>query len=133
MALHRADRQLWSCTVGETGTDSPLGPGTQFRIGSVTKTFTAALTLQCRDDGLLDLDDPTRVIARPDDFLLEPVEPWELKGDVPNVVPDYARILTWVRDSRRDGVDTVFARVKEIAEGAALMTRRERGCRTRFR
>lgn len=40
-------------------------------------------------------------------------------GDVPNVVPDYARILTWVRDSRRDGVDVVFARVKEIAEGAA--------------
>ncbi len=40
-------------------------------------------------------------------------------GDVPNVVPDYARILTWVRDSRRDGVDTAFARVREIAEGAA--------------
>ncbi|MFG1882257.1 serine hydrolase domain-containing protein [Micromonospora sp. NPDC049102] len=57
-ALHRADRPLWSCTVGGTGTDSPLGPGTQFRIGSVTKTFTAVLTLQCRDDGLLDLDDP---------------------------------------------------------------------------
>ncbi len=35
---------------------------------------------------LLDLDDPTRVIARPKDFLQEPVEPWELKGDVPNVV-----------------------------------------------
>ncbi|MGC4874708.1 serine hydrolase domain-containing protein [Micromonospora sp. DT43] len=56
-ALHRADRPLWTCTVGGTGTDSPLGPGTQFRIGSVTKTFTAVLTLQCRDDGLLDLDD----------------------------------------------------------------------------
>ena len=35
---------------------------------------------------LLDLDDPTRVIARPKAFLQEPVEPWELKGDVPNVV-----------------------------------------------
>ncbi|PWR08025.1 penicillin-binding protein [Micromonospora acroterricola] len=57
-ALHRADRPLWSCTVGGTGTDSPLGAGTRFRIGSVTKTFTAVLTLQCRDDGLLDLDDP---------------------------------------------------------------------------
>ncbi|MDG4756558.1 serine hydrolase domain-containing protein [Micromonospora sp. WMMD710] len=57
-ALHRADRPLWSCTVGDTGTDSPLGPDTQFRIGSITKTFTAVLTLQCRDDGLLDLDDP---------------------------------------------------------------------------
>jgi aminobenzoyl-glutamate utilization protein B len=42
-------------------------------------------------------------------------------GDVPNVIPDYARIFTWVRDSRRDGVDEVFARVREIAQGAALI------------
>ena len=42
-------------------------------------------------------------------------------GDVPNVVPDYARILTWVRDSRRKGVDEVFARVQDIARGAALI------------
>ena len=42
-------------------------------------------------------------------------------GDVPNVVPDYGRILTWVRDSRRKGVDEVFARVQEIARGAALV------------
>jgi aminobenzoyl-glutamate utilization protein B len=42
-------------------------------------------------------------------------------GDVPNVIPDYARILTWVRDSKRPGVDDVFARVQEIARGAALI------------
>ncbi len=42
-------------------------------------------------------------------------------GDVPNVVPDYGRILTWVRDSKRPGVDDVFARVQEIARGAALI------------
>ncbi|AVT33241.1 penicillin-binding protein [Plantactinospora sp. BC1] len=57
-ALHRADRPLRTCTVGTTGNDAPLGPGTAFRIGSVTKTFTAVLVMQCRDDGLLDLDDP---------------------------------------------------------------------------
>ncbi|MEQ4303606.1 serine hydrolase domain-containing protein [Plantactinospora sp. B6F1] len=57
-ALHRADRPLWTCTVGSTGNDAPLGPDTAFRIGSVTKTLTAVLVLQCRDDGLLDLDDP---------------------------------------------------------------------------
>jgi aminobenzoyl-glutamate utilization protein B len=45
----------------------------------------------------------------------------ERAGDVPNVVPDYARVHTWVRDSRRPGVDTVFARVKEIARGAAII------------
>ena len=35
---------------------------------------------------LLDLDDPTRVINRPKPFCLEPREPWEIFGDVPNVV-----------------------------------------------
>jgi predicted GH43/DUF377 family glycosyl hydrolase len=35
---------------------------------------------------LLDLEDPTRVIARPEPFLIEPREPWEIKGDVPNVI-----------------------------------------------
>ena len=35
---------------------------------------------------LLDLDDPTRVIHRPKDFIFEPSELWELHGDVSNVV-----------------------------------------------
>jgi predicted GH43/DUF377 family glycosyl hydrolase len=35
---------------------------------------------------LLDLEDPARVINRPADFVLQPEEPWELRGDVPNVV-----------------------------------------------
>ncbi len=42
-------------------------------------------------------------------------------GDVPNVVPEKAAVWMWVRDSKRSGVDEVFARVKKIAEGAALM------------
>lgn len=32
---------------------------------------------------LLDLDDPTKVINRPKDFILEPRETWEIRGDVP--------------------------------------------------
>jgi CubicO group peptidase (beta-lactamase class C family) len=51
VAVHRADRPLWTFQVGGA-------PDARFRIGSVTKTFTAVLVLQCRDDGLLDLDDP---------------------------------------------------------------------------
>jgi predicted GH43/DUF377 family glycosyl hydrolase len=35
---------------------------------------------------LLDLDDPTRVIARPTEPIFEPKEMWELRGDVNNVV-----------------------------------------------
>jgi aminobenzoyl-glutamate utilization protein B len=42
-------------------------------------------------------------------------------GDVPNVVPEYAKIWMWVRDSKRSGVEEVFARVKEIAQGAAMV------------
>jgi CubicO group peptidase (beta-lactamase class C family) len=59
VAVHRADRPLWTLEVGTSGNpEAPLGPATRFRMGSITKTFTAALVLQCRDDGLLDLDDP---------------------------------------------------------------------------
>ncbi len=42
-------------------------------------------------------------------------------GDVPNVVPEYARVLVWLRDSKRTGVEELLARVRKIAEGAALM------------
>ncbi|MBI5914287.1 MAG: amidohydrolase [Bacteroidetes bacterium] len=42
-------------------------------------------------------------------------------GDVPNVVPEYAKVWMWVRDSKRSGVEEVFARVEQIAEGAAIM------------
>jgi aminobenzoyl-glutamate utilization protein B len=46
-------------------------------------------------------------------------------GDVPNVVPEYAELWMWIRDSKRTGVEDVFQRVKKIAEGAALMTETE--------
>lgn len=42
-------------------------------------------------------------------------------GDVPNVVPEYAKLWCWVRDWSRTGVDEVFKRVQDIAAGAALM------------
>jgi CubicO group peptidase (beta-lactamase class C family) len=58
VALHRADRPLWTFTVGTSGRAAPLDAGTRFAVGSVTKTFTAVLVLRARDDGLLDLDDP---------------------------------------------------------------------------
>ncbi len=42
-------------------------------------------------------------------------------GDVPNVVPEYAKVWMWVRDSKREGVEEVFKRVKEIAQGAGII------------
>jgi len=42
-------------------------------------------------------------------------------GKVVNVVPDYARIWTRVRDTKREGMEVVWKRVEEIAKGAAIM------------
>ncbi|MGW8883319.1 serine hydrolase domain-containing protein [Streptomyces sp. NPDC055749] len=55
-AVQREGQTVWNgsrtCVEGHApDTD------TQFRIGSITKTFTAVLVLRLRDEGLLDLDD----------------------------------------------------------------------------
>lgn len=42
-------------------------------------------------------------------------------GKVVNVVPDYAKIWTRVRDTRREGMQEVWNQVEKIAEGAAMM------------
>ncbi|MGE0128474.1 MAG: amidohydrolase, partial [Blastocatellales bacterium] len=39
-------------------------------------------------------------------------------GDVPNVVPEYAKVWCWARDSKREGVEPVLQRLREIADGA---------------
>ena len=40
-------------------------------------------------------------------------------GDVPNVVPEYAKLWCWARDSKRTGVEVILQRLREIADGAA--------------
>jgi aminobenzoyl-glutamate utilization protein B len=42
-------------------------------------------------------------------------------GQVVNVVPDYSRLWVRVRDSKREGMKPVYERVREMAEGAAIM------------
>jgi len=42
-------------------------------------------------------------------------------GDVPNVVPEKARVWLWVRDATTAGVEDVIERVRQIAAGAALI------------
>ena len=44
-------------------------------------------------------------------------------GEAPNVVPDYARVWYYVRDTTRTAVEGHYERVLEAAEGAALATR----------
>lgn len=41
-------------------------------------------------------------------------------GDVPNVVPENARVWLWLRDLEMPSVEEMLARVRKIAEGAAL-------------
>lgn len=43
-------------------------------------------------------------------------------GLAPNVVPSYAQVWYYVRAPRRDQVKEIYARVLDIAKGAALMT-----------
>ncbi|MBA2298778.1 MAG: beta-lactamase family protein, partial [Actinobacteria bacterium] len=59
-SVFRGEEVLWRDAVGladvEAGTAA--SPETQYRIGSITKTFTAVCILQLRDAGELSLDDP---------------------------------------------------------------------------
>ena len=60
-AVVRRGAPVWDGAAGtaDAGDRSAVPTAqTQFRMGSITKTFTAVLVMQARDDGLLDLDDP---------------------------------------------------------------------------
>ncbi len=46
-------------------------------------------------------------------------------GEAPNVVPEYAKVWYYVRDTSRVSVDEYYGRILNIAEGAALATRTE--------
>lgn len=59
-AVVRRGEPVWSAAVGcanaEEGREA--APETQYRIGSITKTFTTVAVMQLREEGALDLDDP---------------------------------------------------------------------------
>ncbi|RNM11137.1 serine hydrolase domain-containing protein [Nocardioides pocheonensis] len=94
--LHEG-RLAWTGVAGDTP-----GVEQQYRIGSITKTLTAVLVLQCRDEDLLDLDDPLgrhlpesgyrdvtlrALLSHTSGMQAEPVGPWwERSPGVP--VPD---------------------------------------------
>jgi aminobenzoyl-glutamate utilization protein B len=46
-------------------------------------------------------------------------------GEAPNVVPEYAKVWYYVRDTTRVAVEENYAWILDIAEGAARMTRTE--------
>lgn len=56
-AVRRPGQAVWNGSRSCVDGHAP-DADTQFRIGSLTKTFTAVLVLRLRDEGLLDLADP---------------------------------------------------------------------------
>ncbi len=59
-AVTRGGGVAWSGVRGRYAAEDGLVPDTdtQYRMGSISKTMTAVLVMQCRDDGLLALTDP---------------------------------------------------------------------------
>jgi len=59
-SVFRGDELVWQETLGlaDAASGTAATPDTQYRIGSITKTFTAVGILQLRDAGKLSLDDP---------------------------------------------------------------------------
>jgi len=58
--VFRRSELLWEDAIGFSDVEAErvTSPETQYRIGSITKTFTAVCILQLRDAGELSLDDP---------------------------------------------------------------------------
>jgi CubicO group peptidase (beta-lactamase class C family) len=58
-AVVRDGETVWEAAVGaaDTAAGREATPDTQYRIGSITKTFTAAAVMQLRDAGALELED----------------------------------------------------------------------------
>src|SRR4051812_30866244 len=58
-AVVRDGALVWESAVGaaDLGEGRDATPDTQYRVGSITKTFTAAAIMQLRDAGKLDLED----------------------------------------------------------------------------
>ena len=104
-AVVRDGEVAWSAAVGSASYEDgrEATPETQYRIGSITKTFTAVAVMQLRDAGRLDLDDrldvhlpgvshgsPTirRLLAHLSGYLREAGEMW-----VTNEVPSIEQVL----------------------------------------
>jgi N-acyl-D-amino-acid deacylase len=62
IAVLQGSDVVWSATYGlaDLATRAPVTARTRFRLGSVSKLFTATAILQLRDSGKLSLDDPVR-------------------------------------------------------------------------
>jgi CubicO group peptidase (beta-lactamase class C family) len=110
-AVVRGGDVVWTGAVGTARYEdaAAAAPETQYRIGSITKTFTATAVMQLRDAGLLELDDrldeylaelpsrsPTirRLLAHLSGFQREVGEMW-VTGKVPTIEDVLAAVETY--------------------------------------
>jgi CubicO group peptidase (beta-lactamase class C family) len=111
---------IWAKGYGfsDLETQTPMTPETLFRIGSVTKVFTATAIMQLRDRGKLNLDDPiTRYLP---DFQTQdpfpdapPITIWNLLTHTAGL-PREATFPYWT--------DHEFPSSDEVVEAAAKQT-----------
>ena len=105
--------------LADIGSNTPITEDTVFRIGSITKTFTALAVMQLWEQGLLDLDAPANDYLRA--FRLVPAKasfrPATVRhllthtGGIPEQVPSYGLLLPDYGESLKLG-----RRVPSLAE-----------------
>ena len=85
---------VWYGAAGAADLDAGTPPtaDTQYRAGSITKTFTAVLVMQLRDAGALDLDDPVA----------------KHLPDAPHGEPTVRRLLSHLSGLQREPVGEVW-------------------------
>jgi CubicO group peptidase (beta-lactamase class C family) len=99
-----ADSVVLALGYGTGTTDGgPITAGTPFHIGSVTKTFTAAVTAYLAREGALDLDDPVEAYL-PDFTLRPPFTPGSIR--IRHLLQHRSGLRQWSghdRRAQRDG------------------------------
>lgn len=108
--LVREGELVWTGQHGDRAGGPTPSPGVQYRIGSITKTITALLVMQLRDEGLLELGDPVgrhlpgvgygdrtirSLLSHSSGMQSEPAGPWWERS--PGM--DYARLEQAMDDS----------------------------------
>jgi CubicO group peptidase (beta-lactamase class C family) len=99
IAVVRDSGPVWFHTQGVANTRSlaPITQGTVFRIGSLTKTFTAVAVMQLWEQGLVDLDAPVTRYLRA--FRLVPTKPGLGPVTLRHLLTHTAGIGYWLRAS----------------------------------
>ena len=110
LGVARRGRRFWAAGVGvaDIGAGAPLRPESIFRIGSLTKQFTAALIVRLAAQGRLGLDDP---VARhlPAFAKFAPVTVRQLANQTAGLHSDESEDASTPSDGRRSQIDLANA------------------------